>query len=256
MRQIDTKLDSSLHWNRSQPCPSRCAISRRPTTFLEQNHLQGCPTVTGFLELLAASPVIAILRAPDAGRFLAATEVLYQGGIRCVEFTLTTDGAMEATQEIIASLPDDLLVGVGTVRTEAHVAEAIDAGADFLVSQVFRRHLVEASAQRGIPFFPGALTPTEILDAWECTGVPAVKVSPIGPVGGLDYFDNIRGPLPDIPLMPTGSIQLSEVSDYLDHGAVAVGLSGYLFGDSLLPGGDLEGLAARTEHAVAAIGPR
>ena len=226
------------------------------TTSLEQRHLQESPTVSGFLELLAQSPVIAILRAPDASMFLPATEVLYQGGIRCVEFTLTTDGAMEATQEIIASLPDDLLVGVGTVRTEAHVAEAIDAGADFLVSQVFRRHLVEASAQRGIPFFPGALTPTEILDAWECSGVPAVKVSPIGPVGGLDYFDNIRGPLPDIPLMPTGSIQLSEVSDYLDHGAVAVGLSGFLFCDSLLPGGDLEGLAARTEQVVAAIGPR
>ena len=73
-------------------------------TFLEQNHLQGCPTVTGFLELLAASPVIAILRAPDASMFLAATEVLYQGGIRCVEFTLTTDGAIEATKEIICLL--------------------------------------------------------------------------------------------------------------------------------------------------------
>ena len=183
--------------------------------------------------------------------FRSATEVLYQAGIRCVEFTLTTAGALEATKDVIASLPDDLLVGVGTVRTQTHVDAAIDAGAAFLVSQVLRRPLLDASARRGIPFFPGALTPTEILDAWEC-GVPGVKVSPIGPVGGLDYFDNVRGPLPDIPLMPTGGVHLSEVRAYLDHGAVAIGLSGHLFGDSLLPGGDLAGLAARTEQAVAA----
>ncbi|MGI8459955.1 MAG: 2-dehydro-3-deoxyphosphogluconate aldolase, partial [Propionibacteriaceae bacterium] len=84
----------------------------------------------------------------------------------------------------------------------------------------------------------------------------AVKVSPIGPVGGLDYFDNLRGPLPDIPLMPTGGVQLHEAAAYLSKGAVAVGLSGALFADALLPGGDLAGLAARAEQAMDAVAVR
>ena len=211
--------------------------------------------MTDILERLAPLPLIAILRAPDASMFRQATEVLYESGIRCVEFTLTTDRVIEAAREVIAALPGDLLVGVGTVRTEVQVNQAIDAGAAFLVSQVLRPGLIEAAGRRGIPFIPGALTPTEILAAWEC-GIPAVKVSPIGPVGGLDYLDNVRGPLPEIPMVPTGGVRPDEVSGYLDHGAVAVGLSGHLFGDSLMPGGDLEGLALRTKQAIAAVGPR
>jgi 2-dehydro-3-deoxyphosphogluconate aldolase/(4S)-4-hydroxy-2-oxoglutarate aldolase len=211
--------------------------------------------VIEILERLAPLPLIAILRAPDASMFRQATEVLYESGIRCVEFTLTSDRAIEATGDVIAAMPGDLLVGVGTVRTEVQVSQAIDAGAAFLVSQVLRPGLVKAAERRGIPFIPGALTPTEILAAWECD-VPAVKVSPIGPVGGLDYFDNVRGPLPEVPLVPTGSVRPDEVGAYLDHGAVAVGLSGHLFGDALLPGGDLEGLALRTKQAIAAVGPR
>lgn len=99
------------------------------------------------------------------------------------------------------------------------------------------------------------MTPTEILDAWE-SGVPAIKVSPIGPVGGLAYFDNVRGPLPDIPLMPTGGVELSEVGAYLDKGAVAVGLSGALLVDALLPGGDLSALAERADQVVTAVRAR
>ena len=206
----------------------------------------------GILEALAPNPLIAILRAPDADAFGPVTETLYKAGFRCVEFTLTTSGALQAMREVLASMPDDLVVGIGTVRTLDQVEEAVDAGATFLVSQVFRRPLVEAATRRGVPFFPGALTPSEILDAWE-SGVPAVKVSPIGPVGGLAYFDNIRGPLPDIPLLPTGGVELHEVSAYLDKGAVAVGLSGALVMDALLPGGDLTALADRAEQAIAAV---
>ena len=207
------------------------------------------------LEALAPNPLIAILRAPDAASFAPVTETLYAAGFRCVEFTLTTSGAIEAMEKVLASMPDDLIVGIGTVRTAEQVEQAIDAGAAFLVSQVFRRPLVEAATLRGVPFIPGALTPTEIIDAWE-SGVPAVKVSPIGPVGGLDYFDNVRGPLPDVPMLPTGGVELHEVSAYLNKGAVAVGLSGALFVEALLPGGDLTALAERAERAVAAVHAR
>jgi 2-dehydro-3-deoxyphosphogluconate aldolase/(4S)-4-hydroxy-2-oxoglutarate aldolase len=208
--------------------------------------------VRDVLGALAPNPLIAILRAPDAQAFGAVTEVLYAAGFRCVEFTLTTAGAIEAMQDVLASGPDDLLVGMGTVRTVDQVKAAVDAGAHFLVSQVFRQPLVDAATASDTPFFPGALTPTEILDAWE-GGVAAVKVSPIGPVGGLDYFDNVRGPLPDIPLMPTGGVEISEVDAYLTKGAVAVGLSGSLMRDALHPGGDLTALATRAQQAIAQL---
>jgi 2-dehydro-3-deoxyphosphogluconate aldolase/(4S)-4-hydroxy-2-oxoglutarate aldolase len=207
------------------------------------------------LSRLARQPVVAILRASDSARFLAASEVLYEAGFRCLEFTLTTEGALDAVQAARSSLPDDLILAVGTVRTEEHVTDSIDAGADFLVSQVLRRHLVEIAQRRGVPFIPGALTPTEIVDAWE-TGVPAVKVSPIGPVGGLEYFDQLRAPLPEIPMMPTGGVAIDEIGHYLDRGAAAVGLSGPLLGDALLPGGDLTALADRARRAVAAASSR
>jgi 2-dehydro-3-deoxyphosphogluconate aldolase/(4S)-4-hydroxy-2-oxoglutarate aldolase len=207
------------------------------------------------LSRLARQPVVAILRASDSARFLAASEVLYEAGFRCLEFTLTTEGALDAVHAARSSLPDDLILAVGTVRTEEHVTDSIDAGADFLVSQVLRRHLVEIAQRRGVPFIPGALTPTEIVDAWE-TGVPAVKVSPIGPVGGLEYFDQLRAPLPEIPMMPTGGVAIDEIGHYLDRGAAAVGLSGPLLGDALLPGGDLAALADRARRAVAAASSR
>jgi 2-dehydro-3-deoxyphosphogluconate aldolase/(4S)-4-hydroxy-2-oxoglutarate aldolase len=203
------------------------------------------------LSRLARQPVVAILRAPDASRFLAASEVLYEAGFRCLEYTLTTDGALEALRAARNALPDDVILAVGTVRTEQHVQDAIDAGAQFLVSQVLRPRLIEIAKSRGVPFVPGALTPTEIADAWE-TGVPAVKVSPIGPVGGIEYFDQLRAPLPEIPLMPTGGVTIDQVADYLSRGAAAVGLSGPLLGDALLANGDLAGLASRARQAVAA----
>jgi 2-dehydro-3-deoxyphosphogluconate aldolase/(4S)-4-hydroxy-2-oxoglutarate aldolase len=178
--------------------------------------------------------------------------VLYEAGFRCLEFTMTTHDALSAVEKVRSTLPDDLVIGVGTVRTEQHVKEAVDAGAHFLVSQVYRPHLVEAARGLDVPFIPGALTPTEILDAWE-GGVPAVKISPIGPVGGVDYLAQVRAPLPEVPIVPTGGVDPADLVAYLDAGAVAVGLSGSFIGDALEPGGDLDGLRARAREAIRAV---
>jgi 2-dehydro-3-deoxyphosphogluconate aldolase/(4S)-4-hydroxy-2-oxoglutarate aldolase len=212
-------------------------------------------SATALLDRLSARPVVAILRATEADRFAAASEVLYAAGFRCLEFTLTTNGALDAVEQVRGSLPDDLVLGVGTVRTTSQVHDAVAAGADFLVSQVFRAPLVEAAHELAVPFFPGALTPSEILAAWE-SGVPAVKVSPIGPVGGLEYFSQVRAPLPDVPLMPTGGVRLDEVTTYLQRGAVAVGLSGPLMGDSLDGTGDLAALDRRARAVIQSLADR
>ncbi len=204
------------------------------------------------LDILRSRRVVAVLRAPDAYQFLAASQALYDAGITCLEFTLTTHGALDALRNARKALPDDALLGVGTVRTLQHVHESIDAGADFLVNQAFKPELVDEAQNRDVPFVPGTLTPIEVVRAWE-HGVPAVKVSPIGPVGGLDYLSELRGPLPEIPIMPTGGVTREAAPEYLRGGAVAVGLSRDLLLDALQPGGDLEALADRARAVLAAV---
>jgi len=194
--------------------------------------------------------VVAVLRAPTAKNFVAACEVLRGAGITCFEFTLTTDGALEALVETRAALPD-AVVGLGTVRTAEHLEAAAQVGAAFAVSQVFFPELVAAANARQIPYVPGTLTPTEVVSAWN-TGVPAVKVSPSGPVGGVTYLKELFTPLPDVAIMPTGGVTLEAARDYLDAGAVAVGVSGALFEDALL-GGDLDALKHRAQQLVSSV---
>jgi 2-dehydro-3-deoxyphosphogluconate aldolase / (4S)-4-hydroxy-2-oxoglutarate aldolase len=194
--------------------------------------------------------VVAVLRAPTAKHFLAACEVLRDEGVTCFEFTLTTEGALEALVETRAALPD-AVVGLGTVRTAQHLEAAARVGAAFAVSQVFLPELVAAAKAHQIPYVPGTLTPTEVVSAWN-TGVPAVKVSPIGPVGGVTYLTELLTPLPDVAIMPTGGVTLEAAGDYLDAGAVAVGVSSALFEDALL-GGDLDLLKRRVRQLLSSV---
>jgi 2-dehydro-3-deoxyphosphogluconate aldolase/(4S)-4-hydroxy-2-oxoglutarate aldolase len=196
---------------------------------------------------------VAVFRAPTAAHFLAASEALWDAGVRCFEYTLTTDGALDALVELRKLLPE-ALVGVGTVRTVDHIRAASEAGAQFSVSQVFLPELAAAAREQQIPFVPGALTPTEVVTAWNA-GVPAVKVSPIGPLGGVSYLNELRGPLPDVAIMPTGGVTLDAAADYLDAGAVAVGVSSALVGDVLL-GGDLTALSTRAEQLMSSVAER
>jgi 2-dehydro-3-deoxyphosphogluconate aldolase/(4S)-4-hydroxy-2-oxoglutarate aldolase len=194
--------------------------------------------------------VVAVLRAPTAKHFVAACEVLREAGITCFEYTLTTEGALEALVETRAALPD-AVVGLGTVRTPQQLATAAEIGAAFAVSQVFLPELVDAAHAHRIPYVPGTLTPTEVVSAWN-SGVPVVKVSPIGPVGGVAYLTELRLPLPDVAIMPTGGVTLEAAGEYLDAGAVAVGVSGALFEDALL-GGDLDALKHRALQLFSSV---
>ena len=204
------------------------------------------------LDILSSRKLVAVLRAPDASQFVAVSHVLYEAGFRCLEFTLTTQGAVDALRDARKELPDDVVLGIGTVRTVAQVDAALEAGADFLVSQTFNPTVVDSAQHRGVPFIPGTLTPNEVVQAWE-HGVPAVKVSPIGPVGGPEYLTELAAPLPEIPIMPTGGVTVETGPEYLRRGAVAVGISRSLTGDALTPGGDLDALAERARAAVAGV---
>ena len=205
----------------------------------------------GFLERLAAVPVVAILRAADAGRFLEVGRVLYEGGVRAVEVTLTSEGALEAFGRLREELPGDALLGVGTVRSAGDAERAVEAGATYLVAPDFRPEMVGFALRRGIPVVPGALTPTEVAAAW-AAGATAVKVFPVSAVGGPAYLKAVRAPLPEVPLVPTGGVGIDDIGAYLAAGAAAVGLGAPLLGDAGDPGGDLGALADRARRAVAA----
>lgn len=209
--------------------------------------------VEGFLEQLAAVPVVAILRAADAGRFLQVGRVLYEAGVRAVEVTLTSAGALEAFGRLREELPGDALLGVGTVRSVADAEAAVGAGAAYLIAPDFRPEVVAWAVERGVPAVPGALTPTEIAAAW-AAGATAVKVFPVSAAGGPAYLKAVRAPLPEVPLVPTGGVGLGDIGAYLAAGAAAVGIGAPLLGDAGDPGGDLGALAGRARRAVAAAG--
>jgi 2-dehydro-3-deoxyphosphogluconate aldolase/(4S)-4-hydroxy-2-oxoglutarate aldolase len=203
------------------------------------------------LARLRASPVVAILRAGDAGRFLPACRVLVEAGVTCLEVTLTTPGALDALRAMRRGLPGDVLLGVGSVRTPGQASASVTAGAQFLVSPVFAPWMVRRTAGPEVPFVPGALTPTEVVRVWDSGAVPAVKLSPCGSVGGAAYVAQLHAPLPEIPLLPTGGVEIDDIPAYLSSGAAAVGLGGQLLGDALVDGGDLDALARRAGRAVA-----
>jgi 2-dehydro-3-deoxyphosphogluconate aldolase / (4S)-4-hydroxy-2-oxoglutarate aldolase len=205
-------------------------------------------------EALATTRVVAILRAENASRAEAVVQVLLENGIRSLELTLTTKGALEVVERLAATVPEGTDLGVGTVLTADEVDRAVDAGARFVVSPSVVPAVIEAALRHGIASYPGALTPTEIHAAWTA-GASAVKLFPGGALGA-GYLTAVRAPLPDIPLVPTGGVAIEAVGTWLDAGAAAVGLGGPLLGDALAPDGDLDGLAQRARAVCAAVGAR
>ncbi|MGW6536695.1 bifunctional 4-hydroxy-2-oxoglutarate aldolase/2-dehydro-3-deoxy-phosphogluconate aldolase [Streptomyces sp. NPDC055051] len=207
--------------------------------------------MTTLSSALAATPVIAILRAGSASRFPEVTEVLGAEGVRAVEFTLTTPGALEALKELSQDRPGGLALGAGTVTTPRRAEEAVAAGATYLITPSYSPEVIAEAQRLGVPVLPGALTPTEILSAWQA-GATMVKLFP-GSIGGPEYVRAVRAPLPDVPLVPTGGISLEEAPAYLAAGATALGMGGPLVGDAC-EGGSLAALRDRAALLVASVG--
>jgi 2-dehydro-3-deoxyphosphogluconate aldolase/(4S)-4-hydroxy-2-oxoglutarate aldolase len=193
------------------------------------------------------SGIVAILRAPTADYFSAVAEVLVDSGITAMEVTLTSRGAIEAIAGLRRQLPASVAIGAGTVLTADDAKAAVGAGAEFLVSPVLDTELVSASE---VPFFPGTHTPTEMYAAYRA-GAPLVKLFPAGGLGPT-FLRDVRGPLPHVPVMPTGGIKIEDIADWLFAGAKAVGVGSPLVGDAAA-GGNMHALAARARHAVSAV---
>ena len=200
---------------------------------------------------LTATGVVAIARASSANRVVAAVETLVDAGVTCLELTMTMPGAVDNIAVLVKLLGESACVGAGTVLTTRQAGECIDAGAKFIVAPSAVPEVVEFASAQGIPVLPGALTPSEILASW-VAGAAAVKVFPASAVGP-QYLRDVRAPLPDIPLIPTGGVTIEDVPHYLDAGAVAVGMGSPLFGDALRDDGDLSALATRAKRLLDAV---
>lgn len=170
--------------------------------------------------------IVPVVRASSAREARLAAEAVTKGGIPIVEITLTVPGAVQVISELVKTMPE-VLVGAGTVLNKALALQCVEAGAQFLVTPGFEKNCVETAHKFDLPIMAGALTPTEVMAAWEA-GVDFVKIFPCGNVGGPGYIKALRGPLPQVPLVPTGGVNLENVADYIRAGAVALGVGGEL----------------------------
>ncbi|MEW2167329.1 bifunctional 4-hydroxy-2-oxoglutarate aldolase/2-dehydro-3-deoxy-phosphogluconate aldolase [Streptomyces sp. NPDC007084] len=198
--------------------------------------------MTPLHDALAATPVVAILRSTSAASFPQVADALREEGVRAVEFTLTTPGALDAMREYAQNLPAGSVLGAGTVTSPRAAELAVAAGATYLITPGTTPDVIAEGTRLGVPVLAGAFTPTEILTAWQ-GGATMVKVFPAS-LGGPDYLRAVRAPLPDVPLVPTGGISLDAAPAYLAAGAKALGMGGPLVGDAC-SGGDLGALRER-----------
>jgi 2-dehydro-3-deoxyphosphogluconate aldolase/(4S)-4-hydroxy-2-oxoglutarate aldolase len=182
-------------------------------------------------------------RAADAVRVVGA---LLDGGVRAIELTFTTPGAAEALAEARRVYGDRVLLGAGTIREPSQVAQAVQAGAQYLVTPHLRCDLLNAMVATGLPCLPGVLTPSEVAAALE-QGAEAVKLFPASTVG-TDYLEALRGPFPGLQVVPTGGITLENLGEWLQAGALAVGVGGELCSRRLMQAGDWEEITRRAQQ--------
>jgi 2-dehydro-3-deoxyphosphogluconate aldolase / (4S)-4-hydroxy-2-oxoglutarate aldolase len=199
---------------------------------------------------LTTGKVIAVLRAPDVSALARVCDVLVEEGILSLELTLTTPGLLDALPELVARYIDTADVGVGTILTESEAQQAMDSGAQYLVTPTMNLPVIKLAVDRQIAVFPGGLSPTELAAGWN-TGATAVKIFPAETVGAK-YLKHLRGPFPDLEAIPSGGVDLEATREWLDAGAVAVSIGGPLLGDSLR-GGDLSALRGRCRAVRAVI---
>lgn len=196
------------------------------------------------LQQIEKHKAVCVLRIADDTLFEPVAEALYNGGIRLLEITMTVPNATELIKKARKTLPDDMVVGVGSVLTKETALKSIGSGAEFVVSPVLKQEIIEAAQSKNRAVMCGAFTPTEIQTAWEL-GSDIVKVFPAN-ILGMDFFKAVKAPMPHLKLMPTGGVSLTNGKAWLKAGACAVGV-----GSALVSSEDLKSrdFAAITEKA-------
>ena len=195
--------------------------------------------------ILSATRVVAVLRAVHASDYAPIIGALQLGGVLSIELTLSTPGVWDELPRLQERFGDALEIGVGTVTTAAEAETALDLGAAYIVTPITDPDVISACVRRGVAVYPGGLTPTELHAGWKL-GATAVKVFPASTVGS-GYVSQLRGPFPDIQVIPSGGVDIDDVPGWIRAGAFAVSLGGPLLGDAF-KGGDLQELTARARR--------
>ena len=196
--------------------------------------------------------IIAIVRADSSEGLVHVVQAIAEGGVRCIEVTMTTPGALQCLRDATEYLRGkDVLLGVGSVIDGDTARQAIEAGAQYVVGPNTDPAVIEAAHAHDVPAIPGAFTPNEIVRAWQLGG-DLIKVFP-ATLGGLDYIKAVRAPLPQIPLVPTGGIDEHNLADFFSAGVAAVGVGTALVNRLLVAAQDYHGLTASAERFASAL---
>jgi 2-dehydro-3-deoxyphosphogluconate aldolase/(4S)-4-hydroxy-2-oxoglutarate aldolase len=195
--------------------------------------------------------IVAIIRMKEPQKVRGVVDAIAEGGVRALEVTMTVPGAVDLIAELAPQMPAGFLLGAGTVLDAETVARVVDAGAQFVVSPVLRRQVLAACHARGVAAMPGCFTPTEILDAWDA-GADVVKVFPATALGP-GFFKDVRAPLPQVKLMPTGGVTVENAGDWIRAGAVAVGVGTALLDAKAIAAADYRTLRDNAERIVANV---
>src|SRR5258708_21784520 len=171
--------------------------------------------------------VVPVVRTSSAETAVRAIEAIYRGGIRAAEVTMTVPNAIRALEKLADEFGDKIVLGAGTVLDPETARMCMLAGAQFFVTPALNLRTIEMAHRYSKPIFPGALTPTEVLAAWD-SGADIVKVFPCGAVGGPKYIRALKGPFPHIQMIPTGGVNLETTAEFLKAGACAVAVGGEL----------------------------
>jgi 2-dehydro-3-deoxyphosphogluconate aldolase / (4S)-4-hydroxy-2-oxoglutarate aldolase len=205
-----------------------------------------------WLSLLQQNRAIAVIRSSQIEIARQMAWAVAAGGMRLIEITWNSDRAAELITQLRQELPD-CTIGTGTILNLEQLQAAIDAGSQFIFTPHTDISPIAAALKSNIPIVPGALSPTEIVTAWQA-GASCVKVFPIQSVGGANYIKNLQGPLGNIPLIPTGGVTVENAREFIQAGAIAVGLAGDLFPSQLLAKGDWQAIARRAKQLSEDLG--
>ncbi len=196
--------------------------------------------------------IIPVIRAASADAALAVVEVLAEAGLTVAEVTMTVPSAIAVIASVARRFGEKVLIGAGTVTDAETAKRAVDAGAEFIVTPCLVPEVIDAARRADVVVLPGALTPTEVFEAFR-KGAAMVKVFPVQNVGGATYLRALRGPFPEIPLVPTGGVTFDNVRDMFEAGAAAVGVGGEMISRDALARRDYAAIGALAARFLAAV---
>jgi 2-dehydro-3-deoxyphosphogluconate aldolase/(4S)-4-hydroxy-2-oxoglutarate aldolase len=204
------------------------------------------------LRAILETGVVPVVRTSSAESAVRAIEAVYEGGIRAAEITMTVPGAIKALEKLADAFGDKLVLGAGTVLDPETARICMLAGANFFVTPALNLKTIEMCKRYSKVIMPGALTPTEVVTAWEA-GADFVKVFPCGSVGGAKYIKSLKAPLPHVEMVPTGGVSLETTADFLRAGAAAVAVGAELIDAKTISEGKYEVFEERARQFIAEV---